>query len=61
MRFTHYKKVRLERDVLQVDLAQRARIDRTRLSLIENGHITPTAEELRRIARALAMPSRRLS
>jgi transcriptional regulator with XRE-family HTH domain len=53
MRFTTYKKVRLECGLLQVELAQRARIDRSRLSLIENAHLIPSAEEIQRIAKAL--------
>lgn len=53
MRFTQYKKVRLEHGLLQLELAQRARIDRCRLSLIENGHCLPTTDELERIAHAL--------
>jgi len=53
MRFTNFKLQRLQRGLLQVELAQRARIERTRLSLIENGHVVPRPEELAALARAL--------
>jgi len=53
MRFTVFKRLRLERGILQVELAQRCHIDRARLSLIENQHIAATADEVARIARAL--------
>lgn len=56
MRFTKFKQLRLERTLLQVEVAQRAQIDRARLSLIENAHTAATAVELARIARVLRVP-----
>ncbi len=53
MRLTNYKLRRLERNTLQVVLAQATGIDRSRLSQIENGYVEPTADEVRRLARAL--------
>lgn len=55
MQFTRFKELRLKHNVLQVELAQRADIDRCRLSLIENGHLVPRPDELERIARALGV------
>ena len=56
MRFTNLKRCRLERGILQVELAQRTAIERSRLSLIENGHVAPTPAELERIALVLGVP-----
>jgi transcriptional regulator with XRE-family HTH domain len=53
MRFTTIKLRRLERDLLQLEVAREAAIERTRLSLIENGHVVPSAGELQRLAAAL--------
>lgn len=47
------KLVRQARQVSQLELSKRVGIDNTRLSLIENGHINPTAEQLARIREAL--------
>jgi|ERR1700687_84092 len=55
MRFTKLKKARLERGLLQIELASVARIARCRLSEIENGHLQPTSDERRRLAAALGM------
>jgi transcriptional regulator with XRE-family HTH domain len=46
---------RLERGLLQVEVANRARIPRARLSELENGHVLPTGEELERLASALGV------
>ena len=55
MRLTKIKLRRLERDLLQVDVARRAGIGRSRLSEIECGHAAPRPDELVRIARALGV------
>lgn len=55
MRWTRLKQLRLERNILQVELAARAGIDRSRLSLIENGHLVPKADEARRLASVLGV------
>lgn len=57
MRLTACKLRRLERGLLQIDLARKAKISRGRLSEIENGHIVPRPDELHRLARALAVPT----
>ncbi len=56
MRLTKTKLARLQANVLQIDLARRADINRARLSEIENGHCRPRPEELRRIANVLGIP-----
>lgn len=48
--------LRAERRVTQLITAQRARIQPSRLSLIENGHIDGTPEERRRLARFFKLP-----
>jgi transcriptional regulator with XRE-family HTH domain len=60
MRLTTIKLRRLEKGILQVDLAAIANVPRARLSEIENGHLAPKGEELARIAIALAVPVERL-
>ena len=47
------KIVRTARRMSQWALANATGIDRSRLSLIENGHVTPTAEQLVLIREAL--------
>lgn len=47
------KIVREARGFSQWDLSNRTGIDRSRLSLIENGHIEPTIEQLESIKIAL--------
>ena len=55
MRLTQIKLRRLERGLLQIELAQRAHINRGRLSEIENGHLQPRPDELERIAQVLEL------
>jgi len=55
MRFTPLKRARLERGLLQIEVAQLAGIDHCRLSLYENGHRQPKTEELTRLARVLGV------
>ena len=55
-RLTQIKLRRIERGLLQIELAQRARINRCRLSELECGHLQPGAEELQRLATALGVP-----
>lgn len=54
MHLTAIKLCRLHRDLLQVDVAHRARIPRARLSEIENGHVEPHRTELERLADVFA-------
>jgi transcriptional regulator with XRE-family HTH domain len=61
MRFTLFKRLRLERNLLQIELAQRAKMNVARLSQIENAHVTPKLEEMERLAVALDVPLRALS
>jgi transcriptional regulator with XRE-family HTH domain len=61
VRFTQYKLRRLERDLLQVIVAQKAGIDRSRLSLIENGYVSPRADEVKRLADVLGLSVQQLS
>jgi transcriptional regulator with XRE-family HTH domain len=56
VKLTTIKLRRLERGMLQIDLATKAQLPRARLSEIENGHLAPRREELERIAGALAIP-----
>lgn len=53
MRLTRLKERRLRIGMLQIELAQRARIARSRLSELENGYIQGTREELARLDRVL--------
>jgi len=50
------RKLKLSRNILgisQWDLAEQTKIRNYKLSLIENGHIEPSAEELGALAKAL--------
>jgi transcriptional regulator with XRE-family HTH domain len=58
---TRIKLRRLERDLPQVVVAQRADIPRARLSEIECGYIEARPDELARIARVLGVPVDTLS
>jgi transcriptional regulator with XRE-family HTH domain len=51
------RKIRVLRDMNQEQLAQATGIDRTKLSRIESGYVTPTPAELESIKAALAWPS----
>jgi transcriptional regulator with XRE-family HTH domain len=53
MRLTTLKRLRLELGKLQLDVARAADIGAPRLSLIENGHVEASADELTRLAAAL--------
>ena len=50
------KLIRQARKVSQLDLAKRIGIDNSRLSLIENGHVEPSAEQLAAIKATLRWP-----
>ena len=43
----------LRRGIAQVDLARSARLGESRLSRIVNGHVTPSADEIERLAKVL--------
>ncbi len=45
--------LRAERRITQLALARKTRINPTRISFIENGHVDPTPDERDRLARAL--------
>lgn len=45
--------LRAEQRMTQLTLARKVRINQTRISFIENGHVEPTPEERDRLARAL--------
>lgn len=53
MKLTPIKLRRLERGQLQIETARRARISRSRLSEIENAHVLPRDDELKRLAHTL--------
>lgn len=61
MRLTKIKLKRLESGRQQIEVAQAARISRSRLSEIENGHVVPRADELVRLAATLGCETRALS
>lgn len=48
------KLIRQAKKISQLELSKATAIDNTRLSLIENGHVQPTDEQLSRIREALA-------
>lgn len=52
---TPLKRLRFELGVRQIEIAHRAPISLSRLSLIENGHVTARADELARIAKVLGV------
>jgi transcriptional regulator with XRE-family HTH domain len=52
---TPFKRLRFELGVRQIDIAHRTAISISRLSLIENGHVTARDSELARIAAALGV------
>ena len=60
MRFTTVKLRRLERRLLQIEVAKRAAVACSRLSAIENGDVEAQPEELQRIAAALDIPAQKL-
>jgi transcriptional regulator with XRE-family HTH domain len=60
MRFTVVKLRRLERRLLQTEVAKRAAVACSRLSAIENGQVEPQPDELERIAAALDIPAQEL-
>jgi transcriptional regulator with XRE-family HTH domain len=60
MRFTAVKLRRLERHLLQIEVAKRAAVACSRLSAIENGAAEAQADELQRIAAALDIPAQEL-
>ena len=60
MKATPLKFARLESGTLQVDLARRAKINLSRLSLLENDHVAAKADELERLSQALGVPIERL-
>jgi transcriptional regulator with XRE-family HTH domain len=49
------QEVRSERDLSQWDLKLLTNIHQTKISLIESGYVIPTAEERRKLARALGV------
>ena len=61
MRLTKIKLARLARNAHQYEIAARAGLTQSRLSWIENGHVEPRADELRRIARALGVAQHELT
>jgi len=60
VRYTTIKLRRLERHLLQLEVAKRAAITWGRLSEIESGRVQPDPDELRRIAIALDIPAQHL-
>ena len=60
MRFTVLKLRRLERRLLQIEVAKRAAVACSRLSAIENGDVEAQPEELQSIAAALDIPAQEL-
>jgi transcriptional regulator with XRE-family HTH domain len=51
------KLIRQVKQVSQLELARAIGIDNSRLSLIENGYVEPTSEQLDKIKAALNWPS----
>ena len=51
------KLIRQAKRVSQLELAKATGIDNSRLSLIENGYVEPTSEQLAKIKAALHWPS----
>ncbi len=49
-----WKLERIKRGLRQIELARLAGIDRSRLSMIENGWLDAKAEELKKIRRVIA-------
>lgn len=47
--------LRAERRMSQADLSRKARINKTRISFLENGHFEPSSQEKKRIARAFGV------
>lgn len=54
---TMLRELRVQRDLTQEELAKRAKITRSHLSLLEAGHRkNPSLDVLKRLARALGVP-----
>jgi transcriptional regulator with XRE-family HTH domain len=60
MKFTPLKLCRLERRLLQIEVAKRAALPCSRLSAIENGDVEAQPDELQRIAAALDISAQEL-
>jgi transcriptional regulator with XRE-family HTH domain len=60
MKFTPLKLRRLERRLLQIEVAKHAAVPCSRLSAIENGEVDAQPDELERIAAALDIPAQEL-
>ena len=60
MKLTSAKLRRLERHLLQMQVAKRAEMPCSRLAEIENGTAEPQPDELQRIATALGVPAQAL-
>lgn len=54
------RKLRLEKDMSQGDLANALNVDRAYISNIENGRMNPTLSTLEKLARALGISSSEL-
>ena len=50
-----FRTKRIIEEISAVAVAKKAKINRTRLSFIENGHVVPTEDELRRLEAALGV------
>jgi transcriptional regulator with XRE-family HTH domain len=53
MKISELRLTRISHEIPQIQLAVRAGMDRTRLSMLENGHVQPTDEYLTRLTTAL--------
>ncbi|MFI5396588.1 MAG: helix-turn-helix domain-containing protein [Candidatus Binatia bacterium] len=52
---TSLKLLRLQCGLIQMEVAARAKISTSRISLIENGRVKPSGDEAARLARALGV------
>ena len=48
-----FRTKRIIEEISAITVARKANVDRTRLSFIENGHVEPTEDEMRRLVAAL--------
>jgi transcriptional regulator with XRE-family HTH domain len=53
MTISEFRLKRITEEIPAITVAGKANIDRTRLSFIENGHVDPTEDEMRRLVGAL--------
>ena len=56
----NFKRIRIKKDITQIEIARRLGVDRSFVSNIENGKNNPTLSTITSLAKALDVPSTEL-